>query len=168
MTSHFIVVGGGFTGLSAAYALSRSGHQVTVLEKDNFDFVSPLMVGFDSTFGVCIERVVFKESDGEVCRMAPNMSKIFFRWGLEERLRRIAVRSNVTIFSRCKPYFVCCFPLVQLNQLLSCTRRRTRGNPWTTYMGRRISQRDGRGLHICSRTSSVANLTPRSWFNHVA
>lgn len=43
MAAHFIVIGGGLTGLSAAYALARSGHQVTVLEKDNFDFVSPLM-----------------------------------------------------------------------------------------------------------------------------
>lgn len=35
----FIVIGGGLTGLTTAYALARGGHRVTVLEKDNFDNV---------------------------------------------------------------------------------------------------------------------------------
>jgi len=77
MAAHFVVVGGGLTGLSAAFALARSGHKVTVLEKDNFDY----------------------DSDGGVCRMSPNMSKIFFQWGYEDRLRQIAVKSNYTIFT---------------------------------------------------------------------
>jgi glycine/D-amino acid oxidase-like deaminating enzyme len=40
LTLNFLVIGGGFTGLIAAYALARSGHNVTVVEKDDFVDVS--------------------------------------------------------------------------------------------------------------------------------
>lgn len=39
LVSDFIVIGGGLTGLTHAYALARSGHRVTVLEKGDFDNV---------------------------------------------------------------------------------------------------------------------------------
>lgn len=37
MTSrHYTIIGGGFTGLAAAYDLTRAGHKVTVLEADSY------------------------------------------------------------------------------------------------------------------------------------
>lgn len=34
--SSFTIIGGGFSGLSAAYDLARAGHKVTVLEADRY------------------------------------------------------------------------------------------------------------------------------------
>ena len=34
--SSFTIVGGGFSGLSAAYDLARAGHDVTVMEADSY------------------------------------------------------------------------------------------------------------------------------------
>ncbi|EAU85110.2 hypothetical protein CC1G_08083 [Coprinopsis cinerea okayama7 len=68
---HFIVVGGGIAGLSCAVALRRVGHRVTVLER---------------------HPDVFQAVGG--CRMAPNLSKILFHWGLENECRRIGELSK--------------------------------------------------------------------------
>ncbi|KDQ59020.1 hypothetical protein JAAARDRAFT_127959 [Jaapia argillacea MUCL 33604] len=75
LTIDFVVIGGGIAGLCCAYALTRIGHRVVVLEQDN---------GLDQT----------KVSGG--CRLPPNMSKILFHWGLEQKVRDIAVTSGAT------------------------------------------------------------------------
>ena len=36
MTSHVLVIGGGITGVTTAYALSREGHRVTLLQKNRY------------------------------------------------------------------------------------------------------------------------------------
>ncbi|MBU4520117.1 MAG: FAD-dependent oxidoreductase, partial [Gammaproteobacteria bacterium] len=33
MAQHLIVIGGGITGVTSAYALARQGHRVTLIEK---------------------------------------------------------------------------------------------------------------------------------------
>ncbi|MEY3475384.1 MAG: hypothetical protein RL087_1842, partial [Pseudomonadota bacterium] len=34
--SHIVVVGGGITGVTSAYALARAGHRVTLLERNRY------------------------------------------------------------------------------------------------------------------------------------
>ncbi|KAI0323877.1 FAD/NAD(P)-binding domain-containing protein [Cubamyces sp. BRFM 1775] len=66
----FIVGRGAISGLTAAIALSRVGHRVTVLE-------TPMGAG---------------------CRIPPNASKLFCRWGMGERLRKCSVKSRGVLF----------------------------------------------------------------------
>ncbi|KAI0769575.1 FAD/NAD-P-binding domain-containing protein [Trametes elegans] len=76
----FVVVGGAISGLSAAIALSRVGHKVTVLD---------VMQGFSET------------PLGAGCRIPPNATKLFYRWGMEERLRKCSVKSRGVLFAKC-------------------------------------------------------------------
>lgn len=75
----FVVVGAGVAGLTSAIALSRVGHKVTILEQRD-DFHETLLAGG--------------------CRFAPNTTRIFYRWGLEEELRKISVWARYVQFSR--------------------------------------------------------------------
>jgi hypothetical protein len=35
-------------------------------------------------------------------RIPPNMSKVFYHWGLEERVRKLCFKSNMVLFNRCE------------------------------------------------------------------
>ncbi|KAJ8517068.1 hypothetical protein ONZ45_g5690 [Pleurotus djamor] len=67
---HFVVVGGGMSGLACAIALRRVGHRVTVLE----------------------QNTELNTSYGGV-RMAPNLSKILYHWGLKDDIKSIGTKS---------------------------------------------------------------------------
>lgn len=75
----FLIIGGSSAGLSAAYALRRVGHRVLVLEQ-NSDF--------------------FDERRCGGYRIPPNMSKVFYHWGLGDRVRKVCLKSNMTCFNR--------------------------------------------------------------------
>ncbi|KDQ57348.1 hypothetical protein JAAARDRAFT_35975 [Jaapia argillacea MUCL 33604] len=76
----FLVVGAGIAGLSCAIALSRVGHRVVVVEKD--DGTPQLSSGI---------------------KVPPNMSKILIDWGLEPALKSLALSSHhMTILSYTK------------------------------------------------------------------
>ncbi|TFK82561.1 FAD/NAD(P)-binding domain-containing protein [Polyporus arcularius HHB13444] len=79
MPIEFLVVGGSIAGLSAAIALRRAGHKVTVFDIENPFEATPIDAG---------------------CRLPPNSTKMYYRWGLEERLHACAVRCKGTIFAQ--------------------------------------------------------------------
>ncbi|KAH9933243.1 FAD/NAD(P)-binding domain-containing protein [Epithele typhae] len=74
----FVVVGGGIAGLACALALRRVGHNVQVLERASYD-------GARGSGGV---------------RVPPNLSKIFFHWGLRDALLRTAIVTTKLDFGR--------------------------------------------------------------------
>ncbi|KAH0585628.1 hypothetical protein H2248_008849 [Termitomyces sp. 'cryptogamus'] len=69
----FLIVGGGISGLACAVALRRIGHKVVLLEADR-TLDTQLLGG---------------------CRMAPNLAKILYHWGLHDKLASIAVKSQM-------------------------------------------------------------------------
>ncbi|KAH9933558.1 FAD/NAD-P-binding domain-containing protein [Epithele typhae] len=73
----FVIVGGGLAGLSCALALRRVGHRVTVLERG--------------------QRGAIRGEGG--LRLPPNVSKIFFQWGLREALEKASHTSHTIWFS---------------------------------------------------------------------
>ncbi|KAG6867632.1 hypothetical protein C0993_000234 [Termitomyces sp. T159_Od127] len=72
----FLIVGGDIAGLACAVALRRVGHRVTVLEQDDVATLNKR-----------------RESSGP-CRIAPNLSKILYHWGLANEVRSIAVKAD--------------------------------------------------------------------------
>ncbi|KAI0750055.1 FAD/NAD-P-binding domain-containing protein [Daedaleopsis nitida] len=74
----FVIIGGGIAGLACALALRRVGHRVLVLEKSDK-----------------------KSARGEGgIRLPPNLTKIFFHWGLRDALKKKAVVSRTIVFSK--------------------------------------------------------------------
>ncbi|KAJ7094215.1 hypothetical protein C8R44DRAFT_952015 [Mycena epipterygia] len=76
---HIVVVGCGIGGLSAAYCLGRAGHKVTVLERASE--ISDVGAGI---------------------QVGPNFSRLLIRWGLKERLEKLATKPEAITFLRCK------------------------------------------------------------------
>ncbi|ESK84841.1 FAD/NAD-P-binding domain-containing protein [Moniliophthora roreri MCA 2997] len=68
---HFVIIGGGITGLACALALRRTGYIVTVLEKEE---------GYSS------------KSEG--CRIPPNLTKILYHLGLRRAFQSKAMKCN--------------------------------------------------------------------------
>ncbi|KDQ27022.1 hypothetical protein PLEOSDRAFT_176495 [Pleurotus ostreatus PC15] len=75
LTIDTIVIGGSIAGLATAYALSRVGHRVHVLEK------APSI-----------------DQRGIGIRIAPNCSKLLVEWGLGEELSRLAQKCRKSTF----------------------------------------------------------------------
>lgn len=73
-----IVVGSGIGGLSAAYCLARSGHQITVLES-----------------------APFLGEVGAGIQLSPNSTRLLLRWGLGPALEKIAVKPEAVAFRKC-------------------------------------------------------------------
>ncbi|KAG6852398.1 hypothetical protein C0991_012389 [Blastosporella zonata] len=63
-----VIVGAGIGGLAAAYCLGRTGHKVTVLESASF-----------------------LQEAGAGIQASPNLTRLLIRWGLGEKLKKIAV-----------------------------------------------------------------------------
>ncbi|KAF7789770.1 hypothetical protein EIP86_000716 [Pleurotus ostreatoroseus] len=76
---HFVIVGGGISGLAAAFALRRVGHNVTVLERDA-----------EITTG----------GHGGGRRLTPNMTKVLMHWGLKPELQARGVRMRSLVFNK--------------------------------------------------------------------
>ncbi|KAI1784259.1 FAD/NAD-P-binding domain-containing protein [Ganoderma leucocontextum] len=74
----FLIIGGSICGLSSAISLRRAGHNVTV-----FDFDNPF------------EQNIIQAG----CRLPPNSTKIYYRWGLEQRLRDASIKATGNLFA---------------------------------------------------------------------
>ncbi|KAI0636308.1 FAD/NAD-P-binding domain-containing protein [Trametes polyzona] len=75
---NFLIIGGGLAGLACALALRRVGHHATVLERGD-------------------KRSA--RGEGGI-RLPPNLTKIFFHWGLRDALRAKALVSHTIRFTR--------------------------------------------------------------------
>ncbi|KAF8224334.1 FAD/NAD(P)-binding domain-containing protein [Tricholoma matsutake] len=76
----FLIVGGGIAGLASAIALRRVGHRVTVLERN---------------------KSINDHTSGGI-RMAPNLTKIMYHWGLRKELQAIAINSQAINLLLCE------------------------------------------------------------------
>lgn len=81
-----LISGGGIGGLSAAFALSKAGHSVTVFDKNPKDY----------------------NLQGGGRHLAPNMVKVLLDWGLSDQLEKTAFIACGVDFLRCThlPYIV--------------------------------------------------------------
>ncbi|KZV76816.1 FAD/NAD(P)-binding domain-containing protein [Peniophora sp. CONT] len=79
LTAQFMVIGGGLSGLAAAIALRRVGHDVLVLERSFDQDASASLSGY---------------------RMPPNMTRILYSWGLEDDLKAVGLVSGRFHISR--------------------------------------------------------------------
>ncbi len=75
-TMHVVVVGAGIAGLTAAIALRRSGHTVTIYEKSHFN-----------------------NELGAAINVPPNVGRFLLRWGLDPTAARFVVSQGMTILS---------------------------------------------------------------------
>ncbi|KAM5530125.1 hypothetical protein V8D89_016203 [Ganoderma adspersum] len=73
----FIIIGGSICGLSSAIALRRAGHNVTVFDIYPMFAPNPVESG---------------------CRLSPNSTKLYYRWGLEKQLREASVKATGNLF----------------------------------------------------------------------
>lgn len=79
MVLNIAIVGGGIGGLSAAYALGKAGHRITVFE------AAPVL-----------------EEVGAGIQLTPNMTRILYQWGIGSQLEGLAVKPTALTFRRCK------------------------------------------------------------------
>ena len=99
----FLIVGGGVGGLACAVALRRVGHHVLVIEKDtSIDSVSILSLRIRKlglppfpTHNIHERAEYFGGT-----RMPPNMTKIFYHWGMEDKIKNIGAISEGVLMSR--------------------------------------------------------------------
>jgi len=93
----FVVIGAGVAGLTAAIALGRVGHKVTVLEREkSLDAVrSPLFNAENYSESSPQNPVTFRGT-----RMPPNMTKIFNHWDMNKGLKEISVVSSKLVLAR--------------------------------------------------------------------
>ena len=97
----FLIVGGAITGLSCAISLARVGHRVTVIEPlDPFKPVSSTVFSLQDSVpdGCVLEQSYFDAG----IPLPPNSTKVYYRWGLEQRMRKCMIRSQGTFFASCE------------------------------------------------------------------
>lgn len=111
------ILGGGFTGLSAAYDLSKKGHKVTLFEKEKV--LGGLAVGFKGeNWDWNLERAYHHllDSENEILQFVKDIGfdKIFFKQTSTRSLYRVG--NNYRIFPVDSPQDFLKFPLLSLPQ----------------------------------------------------
>lgn len=99
-----VVVGGGIGGLASAFALSKAGHYVHVIEKaESFDQARPvfcLRVVQSAAGRADPPLAVLTDHPQQAAgiRIPPNLARILFRWGLGPQLVKAAIKCNRLAF----------------------------------------------------------------------
>lgn len=75
---HIAIVGCGLGGVCAAYCLAEAGHTITIFE-------SASAIG----------------EIGAGIQISPNVTRLLIRWGLGEKLKKVAVKPEALTFRRC-------------------------------------------------------------------
>ena len=109
------ILGGGITGLTAAYFLGKDGHQVTVMEKEKL--LGGLASGFkDNNWNWYLERTYHHlfASDSDILNFAKKIGfrKIYFKKPITSSL--FAVEDNLYSFPLDTPLDLLKFPLLRL------------------------------------------------------
>lgn len=86
-----VIVGGGVIGLNTAYYLRRAGHEVTVIEKNDFTngcsygnmgYISPSHFIPLATPGIIAQGLRWMLSSSSPFYIKPRLDIDFIRWGL--------------------------------------------------------------------------------------
>ena len=110
------ILGGGFTGLTAAYYLTKKNHQITVFEKE--EVLGGMAAGFKANnWNWNLEHTYhhFFANDCDILNFAKEIGfeKIFFKTPITASLFK-----NMTIYPLDSPIDLLCFPLLSLPEKL--------------------------------------------------
>lgn len=89
MSKRIIIIGGGIAGLSSAYYLNKSGHQVTVIDKSditsgasfvNAGYITPSHIIPLASPGMIVKGIKWMFNSASPFYMKPRWDPDFFRW----------------------------------------------------------------------------------------
>lgn len=108
LSIEFVIVGGAIAGITAAVSLARAGHKVTLLDNDPNLFKVRTRRYCSPNININIHPcIIYKSPMGGGCRVAPDATRLFYQWGMEEALRAASIKSTGVLFARCtsRPFF---------------------------------------------------------------
>ncbi|MGB5780400.1 MAG: FAD-dependent oxidoreductase, partial [Eudoraea sp.] len=89
MSKRIVIIGGGIAGLSSAYYLYKSGHQVTVIDKSditvgasfvNAGYITPSHIIPLASPGMIVKGIKWMFNSASPFYMKPRWDPDFFRW----------------------------------------------------------------------------------------
>lgn len=96
LTLDVAIVGCGISGLAAAYALGKAGHHITIIES------SPLLADVGAGIQVSPSKPSVSLQLDDLHSVPVDVSRILIKWGLGDRLEKLAVQPKGIFFRRCE------------------------------------------------------------------